>query len=69
MAPKWRRDTISKELPKTYTFSRSLIDEKDVALLRKNRMVGSAKAPGKETVLKPQQNQVVIFRDLLHAGL
>jgi hypothetical protein len=69
MAPKRKRDATAKEMLKMYTFGQSLLDEKDIALLRKNRMVGSAKASGKETVPKPQENQVVIFRDLLYAGL
>jgi hypothetical protein len=69
MAPKRRRDTVAKEIPKTYTFSRSQIDETNVSSLQKNRMVGAAQAPGRETVPKPRDNEVVIFRDLLYAGL
>jgi hypothetical protein len=69
MTPKRRRDTVAKEFPKMYTFGRSLIDEGDVASLQKNRMIGSVRAPGKETVPKPQENEVVIFRDLLFAGI
>jgi hypothetical protein len=67
MAPNRKHDSVAKELSKTYTFGWSLLNEKHIVLLRKNRMVGSAKAPGKETVLKPQENQVVISRDLLYA--
>jgi hypothetical protein len=69
MAPKRRRDVAVKEIPKTYTFGRSLIDEGDVASLQKNRMIGTARAPGRETVPKPQENEVFIFQDLLFAGL
>jgi hypothetical protein len=69
MALKRRRDTVAKELLKTYTFERSLIDERDIASLQKNRMIGSGRAPGKETVPKPREDEVVIFRDLLFAGL
>jgi hypothetical protein len=58
-----------KEIPKTYSFGRSLIDGGDIASLQKNRIVGTAWAPGRETVPKPQENEVVIFRDLLFAGL
>jgi hypothetical protein len=32
-------------------------------------MVGTARAPGREIVLKPRENEVVIFRDLLFTGL
>jgi hypothetical protein len=32
-------------------------------------MVGTARAPGKETVPNPRDNEVVIFRNLLFAGL
>jgi hypothetical protein len=46
-----------------------MIDVQDVAALKKNGVVSSAKAPGKEIVPKPGENQVVIFRDLLYAGL
>jgi hypothetical protein len=35
----------------------------------KNRMVGAGRAPGRETVPRPRDNEVVIFRDLLYAGL
>jgi hypothetical protein len=69
MAPKRRRDTVAKETPKKYTFGRSLIDGGDISSLQKNRMVGTARAPGRETVPKPQENEIVIFRDLLFAGL
>jgi hypothetical protein len=69
MAPKRRRDAVAKEILKTYTFRRSLIDGGDIASLQKNRMIGTTRAPGRETVLKPQENEVVIFRDLLFAGL
>jgi hypothetical protein len=69
MAPKRRRDAVAKEIPKTYTFGRSQIDRTDVSSLQKNRMIGTARAPGQETVPKPRDNEVVIFRDLLYAGL
>jgi hypothetical protein len=69
MAPKRRRDAAAKEIPKTYTFGRSQIDGTDVGSLQKNRMVGTARAPGRETVPQPRDNKVVIFRDLLYAGL
>jgi hypothetical protein len=69
MAPKRRRDAVAKEISKTYTFGRSLIDGGDIASLQKNRMVGTARVPGRETVPKPQENKVVIFQDLLFAGL
>jgi hypothetical protein len=69
MAPKWRHDVVAKEIPKTYTFGWSLIDKGDMASLQKNRMIGTARAPGRETVPKPQENEVVIFRDLLFVGL
>jgi hypothetical protein len=69
MAPKRTRDTVAKELSMTYTFGRSLIDERNMASLRKNQMVGSAKVPGQEDMPKSQKNYVVIFRDLLFAGL
>jgi hypothetical protein len=32
-------------------------------------MVGTARAPGRETVPQPRNNELVIFRDLLFAGL
>jgi hypothetical protein len=54
---------------KTYTFGRSQIDGTDVRSLVKNRMVGTARAPGRETVPRPRDNEVVIFRDLLYSGL
>jgi hypothetical protein len=66
MAPKRRRDAVAKEIPKTYTFGRSEID---VGSLAKNRMVGAGRAPGRETVPRSRDNEVVIFRDLLYAGL
>jgi hypothetical protein len=69
MAPKRRRDPVTKEIPKTYTFGRSLIDETDMNNLQKNRMIVAARAPNRETVPKPRDNEVVIFRDLLFAGL
>jgi hypothetical protein len=69
MAPKRRRDAVAKEIPKTYTFGRSQMDGADVNSLQKNRMIGTARAPGRETVPKPRDNEVVIFRDLLFAGL
>jgi hypothetical protein len=69
MAPKRRRDVVAKEISKTYTFGESLIDEGDVASLQKNRMIWTARAPGRETVLKPWENEVVIIRDLLFAEL
>jgi hypothetical protein len=69
MAPKRRRDAVAKEIPKTYTFCRSQIDGTDVSSLQRNRMVGTTRAPGRETVPQPRDNEVVIFRDLLFAGL
>jgi hypothetical protein len=69
MAPKRRRDAVAKEIPKTYTFGRSQIDSTDVGSLVKNHMVGTGRAPGRETVPRPRDNEVVIFRDLLYAGL
>jgi hypothetical protein len=69
MAPKRRRDAVAKEIPKTYTFGRSQIDNTDVGSLAKNRMVGAGRAPGRETVPRSRDNEVVIFRDLLYAGL
>jgi hypothetical protein len=69
MAPKRRRDAVAKENLKTYTFGRSQIDGADVSSLQRNRMIGTARAPGRETVPKPRDNEVVIFRDLLFAGL
>jgi hypothetical protein len=69
MAPKRRRDAVAKEIPKMYTFGQSLIDGGDMASLQKNRMIGTARAPGRETVPKPHENEVVIIRDLLFAGL
>jgi hypothetical protein len=69
MAPKRRRDAVAKEIPKTYTFDRSQIDGTDVGSLVKNHMVGTGRAPGRETVPWPRDNEVVIFRDLLYAGL
>jgi hypothetical protein len=53
MAPKRRRDAVAKEIPKTYTFGRSMIDGGDISSLQKNRMVGTARAPRRETVPKP----------------
>jgi hypothetical protein len=69
MAPKRRRDAVAKEIPKTYTFGRSQIDNTDVGSLVKNRMVGAGRAPSRETVPRPRDNEVVIFRDLLYTGL
>jgi hypothetical protein len=69
MAPKRRRDAVAKEIPKTYTFGRSQIDSTDLGSLVKNHMVGTGRAPGWETVPRPRDNDVVIFRDLLYAGL
>jgi hypothetical protein len=69
MAPKRRRDAAAKEIAKTYTFGRSQIDNTDVGSLVKNRMVGVGRAPGRETVPRPRDNEVVIFRDLLYGGL
>jgi hypothetical protein len=69
MAPKRRRDAVAREIAKTYTFGRSQIDKDDVESLVKNRMVGAGRAPGRETVPRPRDNEVVIFRDLLYAGL
>jgi hypothetical protein len=69
MALKRRRDAVAKEILKTYTFGRSQIDGTDVNSLQKNRMNGTARAPGRETVPKPHDNEDVIFRDLLFAGL
>jgi hypothetical protein len=40
-----------------------------VEALVKNRMVEAGRAPGRETVPRPRDNEVVIFRDLLYAGL
>jgi hypothetical protein len=60
---------FTKEIPKTYTFGRSLIDGGNVSSLQKNRMIRTARALERETVSKPQENEVVIFRDLLFAGL
>jgi hypothetical protein len=69
MAPKRRRDAVAKEIQKTYTFGRSQIDNTDVGSLVKNRMVGAGRAPGWETVPRPRDNEVVIFRYLLYTGL
>jgi hypothetical protein len=69
MAPKRRRDAVAKEIAKTYTFGSSQIDNTDVGSLVKNRMVGAGRAPGRETVPRSRDNEVVIFRDLLYAGL
>jgi hypothetical protein len=69
MAPKRRRDAVAREIAKTYTFGQSQIDKTDVEALVKNRMVGAGRAPGCETVSRPRDNEVVIFRDLLYAGL
>jgi hypothetical protein len=69
MAPKRRRDAVAKEIPKTYTFGRSQIDGTDVSSLQKNRMIGTARAPCRETVPKRRDNEVVIFHDLLYVGL
>jgi hypothetical protein len=69
MAPKRRRDAVAKEIPKMYTFGRSQIDETDVSSLQRNRMIGTARTPGRETIPKPRHNEVVIFRDHLFAGL
>jgi hypothetical protein len=69
MAPKRRRDAVAREIAKTYTFGRSQIDKTDVESLVKNRMVGADRAPGRETVPRPRDNEVVIFRDLMYAGL
>jgi hypothetical protein len=69
MTPKHRRDVVAKKIPKTYSFGRSVIYGGDVASLQKNRMIGTARAPGRETVPNPQENEVVIFRDLLFVGL
>jgi hypothetical protein len=69
MALKWRRDAVAREIAKTYTFGRSQIDGTDVGALVKNRMVEAGRAPGRETVPQPCDNEVVIFRDLLYAGL
>jgi hypothetical protein len=69
LALKRRRDAVAREIAKTYTFGRSQIDKTDVDSLVKNRMVGADRAPGRETVLRPRDNEVVIFRDLLYAGL
>jgi hypothetical protein len=49
-------EAVAKELSMTYTFGRSLIDERDVASLRKNQMVGSGKAPGQEDMPKSHKN-------------
>jgi hypothetical protein len=40
-----------------------------VGSLVKNRMVGAGRAPGRETVPRLRDNEVVIFRDLLYSGL
>jgi hypothetical protein len=69
MAPKRRCDAVTKEIPKTYTFGRSQIDSTDMGSLVKNHMVRTGQAPGRETVPRPRDNEVVIFRDLLYAGL
>jgi hypothetical protein len=69
MAPKQRRDAVAREIAKTYTFGRSQIDKTDVDSLVKNRMVGAGRAPGRETVPRPRDNEVVIFHDMLYAGL
>jgi hypothetical protein len=69
MAPKRRRDAVAREIAKTYTFGRSQINKTDVDSLVKNRMVAAGQAPGRETVPQPWDNEVVIFRDLLYAGL
>jgi hypothetical protein len=69
MGPKRRCDAVAKEIPKTYTFGRSQIDGIDVRSLVTNRMVGTGRAPGRETVPRPRDNEVVIFCDLLYAGL
>jgi hypothetical protein len=69
MAPKRRRDAVAKEIPKTYTFGRSQIDSTDVGSLVKNHMVGTDRAPSREIVPRPRDNEVVIFRDLMYAGL
>jgi hypothetical protein len=69
MAPKRRRDAVAKVIVKTYTFGRSQIDNTDVGSLVKNRMVGAGRAPCRETVPRPRDNEVVIFRDLLYVGL
>jgi hypothetical protein len=39
MAPKRRRDAVAKEIPKTYTFGRSVIDGVDVNSLQKKCMI------------------------------
>jgi hypothetical protein len=69
MALKRRRDAVAKEIPKTYTFGRSQIDNTNMGSLVKNRMVGAGRAPGRETVPRSRDNEVIIFRDLLYAGL
>jgi hypothetical protein len=69
MAPKRRRDAVAKEILKTYTFGRSLIDGGDVNSLQKNRMIVTARAPGRETMPKLSDDKVVIFHDLLFVGL
>jgi hypothetical protein len=69
MALKRRRDAVAKEIPKTYTFGRSQVDNTNMGSLVKNRMVGAGRAPGRETVPRSRDNEVIIFRDLLYAGL
>jgi hypothetical protein len=69
MAPKRRCDAVAREIAKTYTFGRSQIDSTDVGGLVKNRMVRADRAPGRETIPRPRDNEVIIFRDLLYAGL
>jgi hypothetical protein len=69
MVPKRRRDAVASEIAKTYTLGRSQIDKTDVDSLVKNRMVGAGRAPVRETVPRPWDNEVVIFCDLLYAGL
>jgi hypothetical protein len=46
MATKRRHDAFAKEILKTYTFGRSLIDGVDVNSLQKNRMIGTARSRG-----------------------
>jgi hypothetical protein len=62
-------DAVAREIAKTYTFGQSQIDSTDVGGLVKNRMVGAGQAPGRETIPRPRDNEVVIFRDLLYTGL
>jgi hypothetical protein len=69
MALKRRRDADAKEIPKTYTFGRRQVDNTNMGSLVKNRMVGAGRAPGRETVPRSRDNEVIIFRDLLYAGL